>query len=129
MGILSNFFGALDGLCIIAKSLLRKGVVIIKGLLGEVFKRAQDMMNNVIDRLEQKIEGEIEGASHFFRQVGDLFQEGTKNYFLDTELGEWHETVVTRTVESSAIPEAYLTQLNDENEYNDTLELQNALSC
>lgn len=128
MGLLSSFFGALDGLCMIAKSLLQKGVVVIKGFLGEVFKNAQEMMNNVIDRLEQRIESEIEGASHFFRQVGDMFQEGTKNYYLDTELGEWHETVVTRTVENSAIPEAYLTQMGVENEYNDTLELQNALS-
>ena len=129
MGLLSTVFNTISDVCYLAKKVIRQAKVIVQGVLRDIFQTALNLLNDVIDRLEAKIDAKIEGAAHFFRQVGDVFQEGTKNYFIDTELGDWHETIVTRVVGLSAVPEKYLPLLEGDNEYNDTLELQNAIEC
>ena len=68
------------------------------------------------------------GSAHFFRKIGDKYQEGTRNYSVDTELGDWNEVTVTRTVDVNDIPPQYRT-LDDEFEVDDTKEIDEALSC
>lgn len=112
----------------IAKEKLKNAKVWIKNEFTKFFKKALDMMNIVIDKIASKVRGVVLGASHFFRKVGNKYQEGTKNYSLEEELGEWNETTVTKEIELENVPPKYRT-LDDEFEVDDTRELDEALAC
>ena len=122
-----GLFDTLANLVYIGIDMIKQATVVIKGIMARFFQEALNMMNTVVDRLQNRVVGELQGAAHFFRLAGGVFQEGTKNYSIDEELGEWHETVVTRKVGLEQVPESYLPDLYAENEYNDTRELKNAL--
>lgn len=111
----------------IAKDKLKKCYIKIKNALTKFFQKAIDMMKKVIDKLASKVRGVILGASHFFRKIGNKYQEGTKNYSLEEELGEWNETTVTREIGLEDVPPKYRT-LDDEFEVDDTKELDEALA-
>ena len=112
----------------IAKEKIKNAFVKVKNALTQFFKKALDMMKKVIDKIVQKVRGVILGAAHFFRKVGNKYQEGTKNYSLEEELGEWNETTVIREIELEDVPPKYRT-LDDEFEVDDTRELDEALAC
>ena len=112
----------------IAKEKIKNAFVKVKNALTSFFQKALDMMKKVVDKIATKVRGVILGASHFFRKVGNKYQEGTKNYSLEEELGEWNETTVTREIQLEDIPPKYRT-LDDEFEVDDTRELDEALAC
>ena len=124
MGIVSK----LKELFYIGKEKLKNGWVKVKNELTKFFEKALDMMNIVIDKIASKVRGVVLGASHFFRKVGNKYQEGTKNYSLEEELGEWNETTVTKEIELENVPPKYRT-LDNEFEVDDTRELDEALAC
>lgn len=107
---------------------IKKGIVKVKNKLTRFFQKAIDMMKKVVEKIAAKVRGVILGAAHFFRKVGNKFQEGTKNYSLEEELGEWNETTVTREIKFEDVPPKYKT-LDDEFEVDDTRELDEALAC
>ncbi len=107
---------------------IRKSFVKVKNKLTRFFQKAIDMMKKVVEKLADKVRRVILGATHFFRKVGNKFQEGTKNYSLEEELGEWNETTVTREIKFEDVPPKYKT-LDDEFEVDDTRELDEALAC
>lgn len=111
----------------IAKEKLSKAWVKVKNALTKFYQKAIDMMKKVINKIATKVRGVILGAAHFFRKVGEKYQEGTKNYSLEEELGEWNETTVTREIELEDVPPKYRT-LDDEFEVDDTKELDEALA-
>lgn len=106
----------------IAKDKIKNAFVKVKNDLTKFFQKAIDMMKRVIDKIAAKVRGVILGAAHFFRKIGNKYQEGTKNYSLEEELGEWNETTVTREIELEDVPPKYRT-LDDEFEIDDTREL------
>lgn len=116
------------GLFYIAKEKIMNAFVKVKNSLTIFFQKAIDMMKRVIDKIATKVRGIILGAAHFFRKVGNKYQEGTKIYSLEEELGEWNETTVTREIELEDIPPKY-RNLDDEFEVDDTRELDEALAC
>lgn len=120
-------FNSVKNFYYIAKDKLKKGYIKIKNALTKFFQKAIDMMKKVIDKLASKVRGVILGASHFFRKIGNKYQEGTKNYSLEEELGEWNETTVTREIGLEDVPPKYRT-LDDEFEVDDTKELDEALA-
>ena len=122
MGIISG----IRELFYIAKEILQKAFVKVKDAITAIYEKALDMMRKVLDKLKARVRGILLGAAHFFRKVGNTYQEGTRNYSLEEEIGEWHETTVTRTVEKQDIPPKYRT-LDDEFEIDDTHELNEAL--
>lgn len=122
MGIISG----IRELFYIAKEILQKAFVKVKDAITAIYEKALDMMRKVLDKLKARVRGILLGAAHFFRKVGNKYQEGTRNYSLEEEIGEWHETTVTRTVEKQDIPPKYRT-LDDEFEIDDTHELNEAL--
>ena len=124
MGIISKA----KELFYIAKEKIENASVKVKNALTKFFQNAIDMMKKVIDKIATKVRGVILGAAHFFRKVGNKYQEGTKNYSLEEELGEWNETTVTREIELEDVPPKYRT-LDDEFEVDDTRELDEALAC
>ena len=107
---------------------IKKGFVKVKNKLTRFFQKAIDMMKKVVEKIAAKVRGVILGAAHFFRKVGNKFQEGTKNYSLEEELGEWNETTLTREIKFEDVPPKYKT-LDDEFEVDDTRELDEALAC
>ena len=112
----------------ITKEKIKNAFVKVKNALTKFFQKAIDMMKKVIDKIATKVRGVILGAAHFFRKVGNKYQEGTKNYSLEEELGEWNEITVTREIELEDVPPKYRT-LDDEFEVDDTRELDEALAC
>lgn len=123
MGIISKA----KELFYIAKEKIKSAFVKVKNTLTKFFQKAIDMMKKVIDKIATKVRGVILGASHFFRKIGNKYQEGTKNYSLEEELGEWNETTVTREIELEDVPPKYRT-LDDEFEVDDTRELDAVLA-
>lgn len=111
----------------ISKDKIKNACVKVKNALTKFFQKAIDMMKKVMDKIATKVRGVILGAAHFFRKIGNKFQEGTKNYSLEEELGEWNETTVTREIELEDVPPKYRT-LDDEFEVDDTRELDEALA-
>ena len=92
---------------------IRRGFVKVKNALTRFYNKALSFMKKVLDKVKTKVRGVIMGAAHFFRKVGNKYQEGTKNYSVDEEVGEWQETVITQEIEEEDIPPKYRT-LNDE---------------
>lgn len=121
MGLISDFF-------YIAKEKIKNAFVKIKNALTRFFEKALNMMKTVLDKIAARVRGVILGAAHFLRKVGNKYQEGTKNYSLEEELGEWNETTVTRTIDAEDVPLKYRV-LEDEFEIDDTRELDAALAC
>lgn len=112
----------------IAKEKIKSAFVKVKNALTRFFERALNMMKAAIDKIANRVRGVILGAAHFFRKVGNKYQEGTRNYSVEEELGEWNETTVTREIELEDVPPKYRT-LDDEFEVDDTRELDAALAC
>ena len=112
----------------IAKEKIKNAFVKVKNALTRFFQKAIDMMKKVIDKIVTKVRGVVMGAAHFYRRIGNKYQEGTNNYSLEEEFGEWNETTVTRQIELEDIPPKYRT-LDDEFEVDDTVELDEALAC
>lgn len=123
-----GIFSKVKGFFYIAKEKIKNAFVKVKNAMTSFFQKAIDMMKKVIDKLAVRVRGVILGATHFFRKIGNKYQEGTKNYSLEEELGEWNETTVTREIELSDVPPKYRT-LDDEFEVDDTRELDEALAC
>ena len=124
MGIISK----VKELFYIAKDKIKSAFVKVKNALTRFFEKALNMMKVVLNKIAAKIRGVVLGASHFFRKVGNKYQEGTRNYSVEEELGEWNETTVTREIELEDVPPKYRT-LDDEFEIDDTRELDEALAC
>lgn len=123
MGIISgikNFF-------YIAKEKIKSAFVKVKNALTRFFEKALNMMKKVVDKLASRVRGIILGSAHFFRKIGNRYQEGTKNYSLEEEIGEWNETTVTREISLEDVPPKYRT-LDDEFDMDDTQELDSALA-
>ena len=123
MGIISgikNFF-------YIVKEKIKSAFVKVKNAMTHFFEKALNMMKKVVDKLASKVRGVILGSAHFFRKIGNKYQEGTKNYSLEEEIGEWNETTVTREIQLEDVPPKYRT-LDDEFDMDDTRELDAVLA-
>ena len=120
--------GLIKDLFYIGISKIKSAVVKVKNALSRIFEKALNMMRVTLEKIAVRVRGVILGAAHFFRKVGNKYQEGTRNYSVEEELGEWNETTVTRVIELEDIPPKYQT-LDDEFEVDDTRELDEALVC
>ncbi|GFP76645.1 hypothetical protein [Clostridium fungisolvens] len=123
MGIISG----IKNLFYIVKEKIKSAFVKVKNAMTHFFEKALNMMKTVVDKLASKVRGIILGASHFFRKIGNKYQEGTKNYSLEEEIGEWNETTVTREIPLEDVPPKYRT-LDDEFDMDDTQELDAVLA-
>ena len=119
-------FSKLKDFFYIAIDKIKNAFVKVKNAITAFFKKAHDLMKKVINKLASKVRGIILGASHFIRKIGNKWQEGTKNYSLEEEIGEWNETTVTRDVDLEDIPVEYQT-MEDEFEIDDTKEIDAVL--
>ena len=128
MGILSSLAEGIKKVFYIAKEKIEKGIVAIKNALTKFFEAALSFLRTVMKKLVARIRGVILGAANFFRKVGNKYQEGSKNYSLDQELGDWNETTVTRNISVDDLPPKYRT-MEEEFEVDDTVELDNAVAC
>lgn len=106
---------------------IKGAFVKVKNALTHFFEKALNMMKTVVNKLASKVRGVILGVSHFIRKAGNKYQEGTKNYSLEEEIGQWNETTVTRDIGLEEVPQEYQT-MEDEFEVDDTRELDAALA-
>ena len=120
MGIKDWFYIAVDK--------IKSAFVAVINEMTKFFEKAISMMKTVINKLASKVRGVILGAAHFFRKVGTKYQEGTKNYSLEREIGDWNETTVTRDIDLKDVPPKYRT-MDEEFEVDDTKELDESLAC
>ncbi|GEM_PF-2259226 len=123
MGIISG----IKNLFYIVKEKIKSAFVKVKNAMTRFFEKALNMMKKVVDKLASKVRGVILGSAHFFRKIGSKYQEGTKNYSLEEEIGEWNETTVTREIPLEDVPPKYRT-LDDEFDMDDTRELDAVLA-
>ena len=123
MGIISGLRNAFW----IAAEKIKSAFVKVKNTLTRFFEKALSMMKYVAGKVAEKIRHAILGAAHFFRKVGNKYQEGTRTLYLEEEIGEWKEETYTREIKLEDIPPKYRT-LDDEFEIDDTRELDAALS-
>lgn len=112
----------------IAKDKIKRAYVKVKNALTQFFEKALNLMKTVVEKLASKVRGVILGVAHFLRKIGNKYQEGTKTYSLEEEIGQWNETTVTRDIELEEVPQEYQT-MEDEFEIDDTRELDAALVC
>lgn len=127
MGLLQKAKEKAKNLFYIAVDKIKGAVVKVKNALTRFFEKALNLMKTVVNKLASKVRGVILGASHFIRKIGNKYQEGTKNYSLEEEIGQWNETTVTRDIGLEEVPQEYRT-MEDEFEIDDTRELDAALS-
>lgn len=120
MGLMDIFY--------IAAGVIKNAYVAVKNAMTRFFEKALCMMKTVIAKITDKVRGIILGAAHFFRKVGNKYQEGTRNYSVQEEIGEWNETVVTREIPREDVPTKYRT-LDGEFEIDDSRELDAVLAC
>lgn len=123
MGLLNK----LKDIFFITVDKIKSAVVHVANAMKKFFQKALDMMKKVVNKLASVVRGVILGAAHFFRKRGNKYQEGTKNYSLEEEIGEWNETTVTRDISLEDVPPKYRT-MDDEFEVDDTRELDEALA-
>jgi len=128
MGMLDSIRDGIRNVFYMAKEKIERGFVIIKNALTRFFQAALNFLRAVTKKLVSKVRGIILGAAHFFRKVGNKYQEGSKNYSLDKEMGDWNETTVTRNISVDDLPPKYRT-MEEEFEIDDTVELDNAVAC
>lgn len=121
-----RFAKELRDLYYIAKEKIQEGYIKVKDSLTRFFEKALSMMKIVINKLKKRVRGMLLGAAHFFRRKGNQFQEETRMYSVDEEIGDWYETTVTRDVNSEDVPHEYET-MDDEFEIDDTKELEEAM--
>lgn len=126
MGLLGSLWNGAKKLFYIVKEKIKSGFVKIKNAMTRFFEKAHELLKTVINKLASKVRGVILGAAHFFRKIGNKYQEGTRNYSLEEEIGEWNETTVTREIPLEDVPPKYRT-MDEEFEVDDTEELDAAL--
>ena len=110
----------------IAKEKIKSAFIRIKDAITKFFSSALEMMKTVMDKLANRVRGVIIGAAHFIRKVGNKYQEGTRNYSVEEEIGEWNETTVTRDIPLENVPQKYRTY-DEEFEVDDTREMDAVL--
>lgn len=126
MGLLGSLWNGAKKLFYIVKEKIKSAIVKVKNAMTRFFEKAHELLKTVINKLASKVRGIILGAAHFFRKIGNKYQEGTRNYSLEEEIGEWNETTVTREITLEDVPPKYRT-MDDEFEIDDTKELDAAL--
>lgn len=127
MGLLQKAKEKIKEIYYIVKEKIKKAVVRVKNAFTRFFEKALNMMRTVLNKIAGKVRGIILGAAHFVRKIGNKYQEGTKNYSLEEEIGQWNETTVTRDIGLEEVPQEYRT-MEDEFEVDDTRELDAALT-
>lgn len=120
MGVFDFFY--------IAAEKIKSAFIKVKDALTSFFSKALNMMKDVIDKLARKLNKPIKGVVHFVQKIGDKWQEKTKNYTLDEEIGEWNEITVTKSLVLEDVPPEYQT-MDDEFEVNDTQQIDAELVC
>jgi len=68
------------------------------------WKELVDWIKRVVEKVREVVAKVVAGVKIFVRKVGEAIKEIAKNYSQD-EQGRWHETIVTREVNESDVPQ------------------------
>lgn len=95
-------------------------------LAASFWKELVEWMKRVVEKVREITAKAVAGVKIFVRKVGEAIKEIAKNYSQD-EHGRWHETIVTREIAESEVPEeirAKVKRTRDEVDVTKELELQ-----
>ena len=89
--------GIISGLALIGLSLYWKNIV--------------QWIGRVWQKLQERIQGTIEGVKTFVVKTAEGFKNSTKYYSRNKITEEWEETVILKSVDESEIPKAILQKM------------------
>lgn len=94
------------------------------GIVAVFWQDFLDFLKKAVNRVRQMVEGVLYGSKVFIRKLAEGVREISKHYSKVDE--HWQETIVTRTVSASEVPEEILKKApNDEEvDITDEMELQ-----
>ncbi len=108
-------------LWILGGAVLAAGVV---GLVATFWNDILDFLRRAVQKVKAVVQGVLHGSKIFLKKMREAVQEISRHY---SKVGNrWQETIVTRTVSESEIPEEILqkARLNQEYDITDELEMQ-----
>ncbi|MCI8404738.1 MAG: hypothetical protein HFE49_07520 [Clostridia bacterium] len=79
--------------------------------LSIYWKNIVQWIQRVWQKLQERIQGVIEGVKTFILKTKEGFKNSTKYYSRDKITEEWQETVVLKPVDESEIPKAILQRI------------------
>jgi hypothetical protein len=104
------------------------GTLIVGGtLLAVYFREVQKFMQKVIQKLKVSFKTIVQGSTVFIKKIEDKFQTRTKHYSKN-EIGQWKETIVTKTQEEDEVPEKYRTVATMDDEFDITPDFEMELT-
>ena len=94
--------------------LLTIGILSAAALIGIAlyWKNIVQWINRVWQKLQERLQGVIEGVRTFIVKTKDGFKNSTKYYSRDKITEEWQETVILKSVDESEIPTSILKKMN-----------------
>ncbi len=96
------------------------------GLVATYWNNIVDWLKRAIVKVQNVIKGVVYGTKVFIQKIKEGIKEISKHYSQD-ENGRWKETVVTREVPESEVPEEIRMKarvMNQQVDITDELELQ-----
>lgn len=109
-------------------SVLITGAAIIAGttLIAKYWNNIIDWLKRAITKVQSLIKGIVYGTKVFIQKTKEGIKEISKHYSQD-ENGRWKETLVSREIPASEVPEEILKKakyMNEMLDITDELELQ-----
>lgn len=100
-------------------------LIVGAGLLASYWNNLVDWLNRAIAKVVEVVRASVYGAKVLIRKISEGLKEISKHYSKD-ELGRWQETIVTKTIPASEVPEEIRKKAESCYEYDitDELELQ-----
>lgn len=96
--------------------LLLGGLAIAGLALAAYWKDIVNWLNRIWQKLPSSIKDRLQGAVALVRKIGDTFKNVMKYYSYDKTTKKWSETVVTKEVNESDIPEHIRARVSRDNE-------------
>jgi len=93
-------------------ALLIGGAIIGAGVIATYWNNIKDWIARAAKRVSEIITGVVYGVKLFAKKLGEFYQEISKHYSQDKQ-GNWEETIVTRKIPESEIPQDILDMANN----------------
>lgn len=107
--------------------LLLGGLALAGIALAAYWKEIANWLKRIWQKLPSSIKDRLQGAVALVRKIGDTFKNVMKYYSYDKDTKKWSETVVTKEVNESEIPDHIRSRLIKQNETDISEDLEEQL--
>jgi hypothetical protein len=95
------------------------------GLIAAFWGEIKSWLIRAAEYVAKVIKGIVDGTKVFFKKIGDMIKQISKNYSKNRVNNTWQETIVTRQVSEDEVPEEIRNKVNSsEKDFTKELELQ-----